>query len=341
MKSLILLFVVLVLVGTSCTSVEKKKAGLLKYFSELTLKKDHRVMSGQFIGWGQAASLKDVKTIYKNSGKWVGFLGADYHNLDYIRDHYVHKPISSELSVTNKNIIDYGVKFCFFSMHFNNPFTDSSAWDNRADLKILLQDEKIRTKLDQQMDSMSLGFEELQKNGIIIFLRPLHEMNGGWFWWGDKDSTDFIALWKYIYNYFTIRKNLKNIAWVYSPCLWPVKYLKWYPGDKYVDIVCVDAYTSIIHPYFDQAYKELSSLNKPLGIGEFGPCDASDWEGIKPCHFEFDKLIKEIREYYPDFIFFMTWDIHMSMAHPFHSKVKELLEDNWVINKEETEKLER
>ena len=233
----------------SCTSVEKRKAELLKQITELSSKPDHRVLSGQFIGWGKDASMKDIDSIYRKSGKWIGFFGADYHNLDYKRDHFCHKPIWTDISTTNKMILDYGVKFVFFCQHLNNPFTDSSAWDNTGDLKLLQKDGEPKRKLDAQLDSMAIGYKELEENGVIIFLRPLHEMNGGWFWWGNKDSTDFIALWKYIHEYYTVKKNLKNIIWCYSPILWPVKYLTWYPGSEYVDVVCLDVYTPIIHPY--------------------------------------------------------------------------------------------
>lgn len=330
-KYILLLFCPFLLL--SCNNIEKRKAGVLNYFTQLAGKTDQHFVSGQFIGWGKDASAKDINTIYEKSGQWVGFTGADYHNLDYIRDHVVHRYISCDLNTTNNMIVDYGVKFCFFSMHFNNPFSDSSAWDNKGDLKRVLSEQKIRGKLDIQMDSMAMGFEALQKKGIIVCLRAFHEMNGGWFWWGNKDSTDFIALYRYVHHYFTETKKLKNLLWCYSPCLWPVKYLTWYPGDDVVDIVCVDAYTDVIHPYFDQAYKDLCSINKPLGIGEFGPCDASDWEGKKPCLYDFDKFLIDVRQYYPRFVFFMTWDIQMSMAH--HNKVKELLNDPWVVNKQQ------
>jgi len=36
--------------------------------------------------------------------------------------------------------------------------------------------------------------------------RPLHEMNGNWFWWGAQDPAVYRALWQSIYDFMT--KNL-------------------------------------------------------------------------------------------------------------------------------------
>jgi len=336
MRKTFVFIVVVAHVLISCTLVEQRRETILKYLSAMPSRKDHRVISGQFIGWGEDATMKDVSEIYRKSGKWVGFLGADYHCLKYDRHHFSHVALQTNIAVTNKVIVDYGVKFVFFSQHLNNPFTDSSAWDTTGNLSFLLKDGEPKHRLDLQLDLMASGYKELENHGIVIFLRPFHEMNGSWFWWGNKDSVAFIALWKYVYDYYTVKKNLKNLIWCYSPCLWPVKYLTWYPGPQYVDVICIDAYTDIIHPYFDEAYRQLTALNKPIGLGEFGPCDASDWEGKKPCSFDYDRLIKEIRQYYPQFVFFMTWDQHWGMAH--HNKIKDLLENEWVVNKDETEK---
>lgn len=75
-------------------------------------------------------------------------------------------------------------------------------------------------------------------------------MNGTWFWWGARDKTKFINLWKYMYNYFTYTKGLNNLLWVYSANwewttaqdFYLVDY--YYPGDAYVDIVSMDYYSS-------------------------------------------------------------------------------------------------
>jgi beta-mannanase len=46
-----------------------------------------------------------------------------------------------------------------------------------------------------------------------------------------------------MFDYFTYTKQLHNILWVYSPDQSREEPSKYYPGDSYVDIVGLDAYT--------------------------------------------------------------------------------------------------
>ncbi len=87
------------------------------------------------------------------------------------------------------------------------------------------------------------------KNGkpIPFILRPWHEYNGSWFWWGQNNCSDeeFRALWNMFQDY--VGKQLPtNIVWSYSPNLdgkWDeARFLKRYPGDERVSLLGVDAY---------------------------------------------------------------------------------------------------
>ena len=75
---------------------------------------------------------------------------------------------------------------------------------------------------------------------IPIVFRPLHEMNGGWFWWGSQATTpaNYIALYKLLVNYVKERTNSVLFCW--SPNT-PTNF-GYYPGDDYVDVLGVDAY---------------------------------------------------------------------------------------------------
>ena len=75
---------------------------------------------------------------------------------------------------------------------------------------------------------------------IPIVFRPLHEMNGGWFWWGSQATTpaNYIALYRLLVNYVKERTNTVLFCW--SPNT-PTNF-NYYPGDEYVDVLGVDAY---------------------------------------------------------------------------------------------------
>lgn len=61
-----------------------------------------------------------------------------------------------------------------------------------------------------------------------------------------------------MFGYFTGVKHLHNLIRVYSPNM-GAKVGDYYPGDGYVDVVGIDAYTDYIDP------------GHILGFGEFGP----------------------------------------------------------------------
>jgi len=75
---------------------------------------------------------------------------------------------------------------------------------------------------------------------IPIVFRPLHEMNGDWFWWGSKatTATNYVALYRLLVNYVKERTNTVLFCW--SPNT-PTNF-NYYPGDDYVDVLGVDAY---------------------------------------------------------------------------------------------------
>lgn len=81
---------------------------------------------------------------------------------------------------------------------------------------------------------------------VPVLLRPYHEMNGDWFWWGGKTPSSYRQLWQIMYNYLVNTRGLHNLIFVWSPSSWtpngsdvPWNY---YPGDAFVDIVAVDDY---------------------------------------------------------------------------------------------------
>ena len=87
----------------------------------------------------------------------------------------------------------------------------------------------------------------MQRRGIPVLFRPLHEHNGDWFWWGVKgtDGADYTALWQYTVHYLRDVRGVHNALYVYAPNA-PFSsaedYLDRYPGDAYVDVFGFDFY---------------------------------------------------------------------------------------------------
>ena len=127
--------------------------------------------------------------------------------------------------------------------------------------------------------------KKLDDAGVPVLWRPLHEMNGNWFWfcvgqfeWGQdplyipKEYAE--RMWRYIYKVCTEEFGLKNLIWVYSPNVGdPEMIMYCYPGDDVVDIVAFDWYTDAEEPSdtIKADLAKLTATDKPFAIGEYGP----------------------------------------------------------------------
>jgi mannan endo-1,4-beta-mannosidase len=126
------------------------------------------------------------------------------------------------------------------------------------DYKLILRD----------IDNIAGELKKFQVAHIPVLWRPLHEAEGGWFWWGAKGSKAYIQLYRLIFNRFTKVHHLHNLLWVENS-LAP----DWYPGDSVTDIVAVDNYPSDwrdpLSHLWDSLQKRFNG-KKLLAIAEFG-----------------------------------------------------------------------
>ncbi len=81
---------------------------------------------------------------------------------------------------------------------------------------------------------------------VPVLWRPLHENDGGWFWWGKGGGANFVKLWQTMFNYFAKDRNLNNLIWVMPHSGNPIA--SWNPGAAYVDIAGGDTYASSDDP---------------------------------------------------------------------------------------------
>jgi len=140
--------------------------------------------------------------------------------------------------------------------------------------------------------ALSLVADDLQvlKNANIpVLFRPLHEIDGGWFWWTDATTpAHTVALWQLIYNYMTVTRGLNNIIWVWSSGQ-SVPNAAFYPGSQYVDIVGSDPYGRNYQDdrdYFWQLWNALTAIDnsKMLTLAECGAIPNPDLmkSGVTP-----------------------------------------------------------
>ncbi len=146
-------------------------------------------------------------------------------------------------------------------------YTDASTFDLRAalanpnsnDYKLILRD----------IDAIAVQLKKFSDARVPVLWRPLHEAQGGWFWWGAKGPDSFKTLWRLVFNRLTRTHNLHNLIWVNSSG----EDEKWYPGDDCVDVVGIDAYPTDGSDALSATWEALSrdfGGRKLLALTEFG-----------------------------------------------------------------------
>jgi hypothetical protein len=143
--------------------------------------------------------------------------------------------------------------------------------------------------------------ESVKRDGRQIILRPMHEFNGDWYPWGVYRSGNSVDLFKRAWRHvvdvirkvgprvrFQLSYNVSNAKASRTP------FSSFWPGDSYVDQVCISAYnrcgTSAFHTQWKSletvlrpAYDQIRSFtNKPMCIGE---TSTTSYGGNKPAWF--------------------------------------------------------
>lgn len=117
-------------------------------------------------------------------------------------------------------------------------YADETTFDLAAALADPSSDEYAELLTD--LDTVAEELKKLQEAGIAVLWRPLHEAEGGWFWWGAQGAEPFKQLWSLMFDRFTNHHGLNNLIWVFTHTDGLGE--EWYPGDDMVDIVGFDGY---------------------------------------------------------------------------------------------------
>ena len=143
------------------------------------------------------------------------------------------------------------------------------------------------------MDDLRKQADYLQKIAdarVPVLWRPFHEIDGGWFWWTDKEQPENTAkLWRQMYDYLVKERKLHNLIWVYSAGVHAGGYKQLvkregreetldgeiafrkrsYPGAAYVDIAGIDIYPgSGYGPPTEDAYPKAFQIMQQVAPGK-------------------------------------------------------------------------
>ncbi len=247
---------------------------------------------GQHCDVGNADSFADfIDEFYNETGEIPGVIALDQGTMNRAG---IYGGEDKETIISD--IIGYAERGGIFSLsfHMDNPLDESlycrgelgfeEAWE-----ELMTEGTPSNESLMRSLATAADTLEMLEAAGVPVLWRPLHEMNGGWFWWctiqtaeGETKALDasyITRLWKYFYNYFENECGLTNLIWVYSPnftnsTVSPVPVMYCYPGDEYVDLVGCDWYTT--HGTLadidgaGKSYSSLTATGKITAVTEFG-----------------------------------------------------------------------
>ena len=193
--------------------------------------------------------------------------------------------------------------------HWGNPMhPQGSAWKNRPEGSTPPDIGKMVTPGTDEYKAFhkNLSFtadymEKLQEARVPLLWAPLHEIEGGWFWWTDAEKPEnTAALYRQMYDYLVNERGIHNLIWVYHAAHscnrmqgrrgWDAQSVtdeqfeeevafrrRYYPGDEYVDIASLSTYGNRQlgwgHGWEDArggAYKLMKAVapGKPLAVNE-------------------------------------------------------------------------
>lgn len=188
---------------------------------------------------------REVKQLRELTGKEPAILGLDFMDLTPSR---IKKGTSSKVVDEAIAWDDRGGIVCF-SWHWDSPAGqlpgpehEWKAFNTNAtsfDLAAAMADPESEAHklLISDIDAIAGHLAQLRDRNIPVLWRPLHEAEGGWFWWGAKGPGACKKLWALMFNRMTNHHQLDNLIWV-----WNSVAPEWYPGNNLVDVVSHDSF---------------------------------------------------------------------------------------------------
>jgi len=185
----------------------------------------------------------------------------------------------------------------------------------------------INNRFVSKLDSIAGFLKILQERNIPVLWRPLHEMNGEWFWWGNRPGPDgYQMLWKLMYERMTNYHHLNNLIWVWNAnavregqdgiVMW---YGDYYPGPEYVDVLATDVYHNDWRKCHHNDLVKLAN-GKLVALGEVG-----------------ELFTPKTLELMPKFAWFMIWTTFTEQKYNSPERLKEVFTLPKVISIEKVE----
>lgn len=235
-------------------------------------------IDGKYILSGEHGDERWLDTVKSITGKYPAVWGNDF---------IWHGDKDPGQDVVNKAIEKYKEGYIITLMWHQGRPIDNPPYGWKESVQAKLTDAQWKelttkgTELNKrwlaQIDVEAGYLKQLDSAHVPILWRPYHEMNGVWFWWGNRKGKDGIQkLWKMMYDRYVNHFHLNNLLWVWGangprdiPGDEAYSYKDFYPGKDYVDVLGADVY----HKDYEQKdYNELLDVakGKMIALTEVG-----------------------------------------------------------------------
>jgi len=247
-----------------------------------------RIVSGSKDRWDARSgdpsdtNNSDIKYL---TGQNPAVCGWDISNIELDKDRNLDNELFTD--VRNHIIAAYGRGAVnTISWHAANPVSGGNAWDPTRAVYAIIPGGELHEAFKARLDKVAAFLASIKTadgEPIPLIFRLYHEHSGGGFWWGKGNATadEFVALWHFTIEYLRDVKGLHNLIYAYSPDMIHIRsrddYLEFWPGDKWVDILGLDAYDRYNADYghFGAQLVRLTlhiadEKNKPMALTETG-----------------------------------------------------------------------
>jgi mannan endo-1,4-beta-mannosidase len=224
---------------------------------------------------------QDSDKVFEITGKRPAIWGSDFGFTDgEDKDSVLHRDLMIE-EAKEQAAAGSIIYLCWHMLRptEDEPGTPGASWRGSVQARLsddqwqelITPDTPLHRRWEKYMDTAAGYLKQLQDAHIPVLWRPMHENNGGFFWWGGRPGAAGTAqLYREVYARMVYVHHLDNLIWVWNqngPA--PVgEFLKFFPGQRYVDVLSYDNYRNLDERY----YHELLDLaeGKPIALGEVG-----------------------------------------------------------------------
>jgi mannan endo-1,4-beta-mannosidase len=277
------------------------------------------ILSGQHNFPNQRS--QDTDKVNEITGKYPAIWGSDFGFTDgEDKDSILHRDLMIE-EAKKQAAAGSIIYLCWHMLRptEDEPGQPGASWRGSVQarltdeqwISLITPDTPLHKRWEKYMDTAAEYLKQLQDAHIPVLWRPLHENNGGFFWWGGRPGASGTAqLYREVYSRMVNVHHLDNLIWVWNqngPA--PVgEFANFFPGQKFVDVVSYDNYRALS----DRYYYELMALadGKPVALGEVGTPPSA-----------------EVLKAQPKWAWFMVW------AGMVSDRIKPAYSDPYTINR--------